>query len=244
MHHLSSDAPIFVGVIDSGWDRTIPESAVGTGVAIVSATNDFAISWSLDDRDRLGHGTAVTDIILQHAPGVRIIPIRVFGSRLETSPQILIAALNWAVAQGIRLVNLSLGTERHDVLPGLYRTCELARRAGTIVVASAGPHEGHSIPAIFDPVIGVAASSTLDPPFHIRYRAGSALECEARGIHHARGLKGVRQTVRGSSFAAPLVTAYVARVLQRRPDTSLESIRQSLREEPHSMARVIIENDN
>jgi hypothetical protein len=112
---------VTVGVIDSGWDRSIDDPRVRTGVGFVGAGDELAVCRSADDQDRIGHGTAAADIVLQVAPGATVVPLRVFGRELETSPAVIIAALDWAVAHGIGAVNLSLGTARADAVAPLYR---------------------------------------------------------------------------------------------------------------------------
>jgi subtilisin family serine protease len=183
-----------------------------------------------DDHDRIGHGTGCADLVLQVAPEARIIPIRVFGTRLETAPAAVIAAIDWAVAERIPIINLSLYTFRTDFLAALYRSCELARRAGSIVVAAEGKGRGvESFPSAFEPVIGVRAG-TLEDRFGIDVAGEEGLDFKANGIHQARGLGGAERKFGGSSFAAPVVTGHIARILERHPDASLGEVREGLRE--------------
>jgi subtilisin family serine protease len=219
---------IRVAVVDSGWDRSIADARIDPGVGLIDdASADFSAAWSDDDRDRNGHGTACADIILQVAPAARIVPVRVFSSRLETSPGLLIAAIEWAVSQRIPVINLSLGTERADVLAASYVACDAARRAGTIIVAAAGANPGHSFPAIFDHVIGVAAAALADR-FGILFRPDDALECAACGVQRARGLGGVERWFAGSSFATPVVSGVIANFLEQERGADLGDVRHML----------------
>ncbi|MFO0449443.1 MAG: S8 family serine peptidase [Pseudomonadota bacterium] len=223
-------APVRVGVVDSGWDWSIADARLETGVGLVSSAEGLPVlEWSANTQDQVGHGTGCSDVILQVAPEARIVPIRVFGETLETSPAILVEAIRWAVLHDLRLVNLSLGTVRSDTLGILYSVCEWARQRGTTIVAAAGARAEDTFPAIFEPVIGVA-SATTDERFAISFHADRALDCEARGVHFARGLGGVERMFVGSSFAAPVVTGHIARFLAARPRCTLADVRDRLAE--------------
>ena len=72
-----------IGVIDSGWDRHVLIPQIEQGVGFVDPLDELSVLKSEDDHDRIGHGTACTDLILRIAPEARIVPIRIFGHRLE-----------------------------------------------------------------------------------------------------------------------------------------------------------------
>ena len=60
--------------------------------------------------DGYGHGTAVADIILQIAPNVTILPIRVLDSTGNGDTATIAAAISYAVSAGAKVINLSLGS--------------------------------------------------------------------------------------------------------------------------------------
>jgi subtilisin family serine protease len=220
---------ICVAVIDSGWDRAIDEPRVRAGIGLVNPADELRLQRNDDDQDRIGHGTCCADLVLRVAPTATILPIKVFGSRLETSPHMLIAAIRLAADAGARVINLSLGTQRRDARDDLYAACEYARRRGAILVAAGvyGTRKG-GFPAAFDPVIGVGPAS-VDTPFAIRYHAGESLECGARVAgQRARSLGGFEVEVAGTSVAAPVVSGHVVRLLQEDPLLDLDGIRGRL----------------
>ena len=216
---------IVVGVIDSGWDRTIVEPRVLTGLAF----SGLPIRRISDDHDRHGHGTMCTNIILDATNECAVLPIRVFGTDLETSPDTLVEAISFAADRGLKLINLSLGTLRRDAARALYLACDAAVRRGVIIIAAARPGaDGWSYPAVFEPVIGVG-SAKLEDPMAIWYRPGDPIECGVRTSRRAtRGLRGFATVVDGTSFGAPLVTAMVARWLGDTPDLTVVSVRARL----------------
>ncbi|MDB4950862.1 MAG: serine protease [Gemmatimonadetes bacterium] len=217
-----------VAVIDSGWDRSLPEPRVLPGIGLASTADELALGRSDDDGDRNGHGTACADQILRMAPDARVLPARVFGAGLETSPSVLCEALRWAVEERVDVVNMSLGTTRDDTRDHLYVLCERARRQGTIVVAAGNNVGGWSYPAVFENAVGVDAGK-LDSPFTFRYRPDEAMECLAWGLEVPVLWLGGRRIPRsGTSFAAPHIAGIVALIRERHPGASLEDVRGML----------------
>lgn len=217
-----------VGVIDSGWDRSLRDPRVLPGIGLIDPQNELALGRTDDDGDRNGHGTACADQVMRIAPQVQTVPVRVFGQGLDTSPAVLYEALRWAVEQRLDVVNVSLGTSLEETLYPLYVLCERARRNGTIVVAAGHNVRDWSYPAIFENVIGVDAAE-LDSPFTYRYRPDEAMECLAWGIHvPVRWLGGRRVPRSGTSFAAPQISGIVALFRERYPNATLEDVRELL----------------
>jgi len=224
----ATGAGIRVAVIDSGWDRGMDEPRVLPGVGLVDPEDDFALARNDDDHDVLGHGTACADLILRIAPDARVIPVKVFGKVLETSPGTLHAALMWAIDAGVQVINVSLGTRLENTLHLLYAACEKARRAGIVVVAAGHNANDWSYPAIFENVIGVSAAR-FDSPYHFRYRPDEAMECQAWGVEQpVLWIGGQRLVKHGTSFAAPNVAGIVALILERHPGATLEEVREML----------------
>jgi subtilase family protein len=111
----------------------------------------------------------------------------------------------------------------------LYYACELARRQGMIIVAAAmeGDPSG-GFPAAFEPVIGVRAAQVSNR-YDIRYFAGQAHECGAQAVRQrGRGLGGIQREANGTSAAAPIVTGYIARLLEKEPGLDLDAVRVHL----------------
>jgi subtilisin family serine protease len=216
----------FVCVVDSGWDWSISDSRVAAGIGILLSEEGRPLLHHNTD-DAIGHGTAVADLVLQVAPGVKVVPVRVFHRRLETSPRVIARAIDWAIEFRAKIINLSLGTDSPDALHVLYGACQRAREEGCIVVA-AGDRAAMSYPAIFDPVIGVR-SIAHHRRFAVLYEAGAALEVGARGANQlARGLGGAVRSHDGSSFAAAIVSGCIARLVDQFGDLGLDDVRELL----------------
>jgi len=217
---------IRIAVIDSGRDATWNDPRILPGIGFSDSENGFAFLRSQDDRDRIGHGTACTDIILGMAPRVEILPLRVFGSRLETSPEVIVAALDQAIEERVSIVNLSLGSLLDRALRPLYRACERARSEGLLVVSAIHLGEGWSYPAVFENTVGVAAGRFASI-FDYEYSSGEGAECRAQGERRVRW-QGKRRRLFGSSFAAPHISALIALFLECFPGSDLEQARELL----------------
>lgn len=217
-----------VAVVDSGWDRTLHDDRVLPGAGFVDPEDDFGMARNDDDHDVLGHGTACAALVLEVAPDARVIPVKVFGKVLETSPGTLHAALLWCIEEGVQVINVSLGTRLEGTLHPLYAACEKARRAGIIVVAAGHNANDWSYPAIFENVIGVSAGR-FESPFHFHYRPEHAMECQAWGVEQpVTWIGGARVVKHGTSFAAPNVAGIVALILERHPGATIEEVREML----------------
>ena len=171
-----------VAVIDSGRDPEWSDPRIQPGIGLVDPSSQLELARSDDDHDRIGHGTACCDILLSMAPGITIVPIRVFGDRLETSPELIVAALDWAAEQRAKIVNLSLGTHLKSALEPLYLACERARERGVLVVSAVSMSQGWSYPAIFDNVLSVQAGS-----FAFASRPRFALRKSSPAGAHSKG---------------------------------------------------------
>ena len=218
-----------VGVVGSGFDRSIADPRVLPGVSFVDPADDLGVRRSDDDHDRIGQGTACAGLVLRAAPDARVVPIRIFGGGLTTSTSVLLAALEWATKQRLGVVVVAAGTSEPEALRPLYAACERARRGGVIIVAGESPETPEGYPSVFENVIGVAAGR-FPSPFLYRYRPDEASECEAWGEGVPVRGPGERPAARRSTgYAAAALAGIVALLLERRPGATLEQVRESLR---------------
>ncbi len=220
---------IKIAVIDSGCDKFIAnDSRIGKGISFISDKEGFIFEKNDDYFDKLGHGTACIDIILQIATAAEILPIKVFNSRLETSIEIIVAAINYAIDYGVDLINLSLGTKLSEALYPMYVVCEKAKQKNIIIVSANGNLDNNSYPAIFENVISVSSTHT-ENKFDFLYNSGDAVECLADGFSkNALGLNGRRQALGGNSFASPIICGIIALLMEKSVHQGIDSIREEL----------------
>jgi serine protease len=151
---------VIVAVIDTGVSALpdMPADRLLPGRSFVPGA-----STSADDN---GHGTHVAGTIAQAtnngvgaagiAPNARILPLKVLGASGMGRTDWIAAAIDEAVDQGAKVINLSLGGGHSDVI---VNAVEKARKAGVVVVAAAGNtgRQGIGSPADAPAAIAVTA---------------------------------------------------------------------------------------
>jgi len=168
-------APVKVAVIDSGVDGSHPDL-----VGRIAAARSFVGGSPYDDT--IGHGTFVAGEIAANptngtgiaglAFNARLVVAKVVTADGQVSLSAEVAAIRWAVAEGARVINLSLGGVRDPLDPSLdtysaieQAAVEYAYSKGAVVVAAVGngtespaePWNYAAYPAALPHVIGVSA---------------------------------------------------------------------------------------
>jgi subtilisin family serine protease len=225
-------AGIRVAVIDSGVDHDHPAAA---GPHLDGAV----LSWNREEQevvlvegpheDLYGHGTACAAIIRRSAPQCEIVSVRVLGERLSGKGEVFAAGLRWAIESGARVVNLSLSTNRFDLLGEFHQIADEAAHAGAVLVAAMNNVPAPSYPSEFSSVISVAASSGQDP-FEIFANPTPPADFGAPGIDvDVAWLGGATMTMTGNSFATPHIAGLAARVLSKHPGLTPYQLKAVLR---------------
>lgn len=162
-----------------------------------------------------GHGTAVASLIVGSdgrfqgaARGASLLVADVYGGDPTEGSALTIArALGWLTARGVRVINISLVGPPN---PLLERAVAAANARGILVVAAVGNDGPAAPPAYPASYPGVVAVTGVDLHDRALPEAGKALHLDfaAPGSEMAAALPGSGYAaVRGTSFAAPLVTA-------------------------------------
>jgi subtilisin family serine protease len=201
---------IRVAIVDSGVNAHHSHvHSVLTGVSLqVDAKG--TIQAGDDWQDRHGHGTAVAGAIRLFAPAADLLAINVVDTDGRSSAEQLVAAIDWAVTQGARIINLSLGTANPDHAGALQTAARQARAAGALVVAAAPANGQPMWPAVLPEVIGVKADARVAPD-GVGLVPGTLPAWRAYG--QPRPLPGPVQgrNFKGSSFAAARISGLLAR---------------------------------
>jgi subtilisin family serine protease len=163
-------------------------------------------------QDLLGHGTAVTAAIQERAPCATIVPVRIFARHLRSTPLALAAAIDWAVAAGVDLINLSLGSLNMAHRELFTSSVQRASQAGVVVIAARSAEGLPCLPGVLAQVIGVELD--WDCP-RSRYRHDAGSERVFRTAGYPRPIEGVppRRNLHGISFAVAAMTGFSAHAL-------------------------------
>ena len=217
-----------VAIVDSGVDPCHPRiGAIQSSIALSHSTDDIAICQN-DFTDPAGHGTACAGIVRRLAPEARIYSIRILDSSFHGDGRSIISAIQWAITQGVNIINLSLGTTDGACRSRLDDVCNQAADAGIILV-SADHNEGTpSYPAHLPTVIGVGGTPTRGNYEYACY-PGNNIECLTRADQQRLCWTGGRDILmNGTSFAAPRISSIIALILQKHPGANLDKVRAIL----------------
>jgi len=171
-----------------------------------------------------GHGTAVAGLVVQVAPSVKIMPLRVLDAQGRGDTDDIFLAIYHAIDKGADIINLSLGSKADSVL--LIDAINFAYSRGVAVIASVG-NEGevrHLFPAKFSPSFpNLLAVGSLSRTEHLSLFSNfdeQALSTKKHVYTYGEGLYTIYPNASsvyatGTSFAAPLVSGTVALGLAR-----------------------------
>jgi subtilisin family serine protease len=227
-HRLARGNRVLIAVIDSEVDASHPDLA-GAIAGNFEAAGD-------GERPH-PHGTGMAGAIaarknmLGTAPAVQLLTVRAFSPRAgsaEGTTYNIIKGLDWAAAQGARVVNMSFAGPSD---PRLREALAKANARGMVLVAAAG-NAGPGSPPLFpaaDPnVIAVTATNADDKLFTGANR-GNYIAVAAPGVDIlAPAPEGAHQFTTGTSVAAAEVSGVAALLLERNPSLTPAEVRKIL----------------
>ena len=207
--------PVKVGIIDTGISNNHPDLSANVkgGVNTINSRK----SWNDDN----GHGSHVAGIVaaLNNTTGVvgvgpkaDLYAIKVLNAAGSGYLSDVIEGIQWAVANRMQVVNMSLGTDSD--IQSFHDAVIAAKNADVVVVAAAGNSGGSVIfPAAFPEAIAVSATDQNNIIASWSSR-GPEVDLAAPGVSIYSTYKGTGYaTLSGTSMAAPHVAGSAALVL-------------------------------
>lgn len=181
------------------------------------------------------HGTAIASL-MRRAGVTNIVSADVYGrSPAGGNALAIVRALDWIAGERVAVISISLVGPRN---PLMERAVTAIAKRGVIITAAVG-NDGRAappaFPASYPPVIAVTG---VDGRNRALIEAGRALHLDyaAPGADmKALDGRGVEHSVRGTSFAAPLVAARAAAALDRGEGSG--SVRAALDVEGRDLGR-------
>jgi subtilisin family serine protease len=165
------------------------------------------------------------------APRVGLLTVRAFSSKANSAEGTtfnIIKGLDWAAAQGARVVNMSFAGPPD---PRLRDALQKAYQKGMVLIAAAGnagPRSPPLFPAADPNVIAVTATDPDDAIFSGANR-GDHIAVAAPGVDIlAPAPDGTYQFTTGTSVAAAEVSGVVALLIERNPGLTPADVRRIL----------------
>lgn len=212
-----------LGMVDTGVDLAHP-ALQGQSVTSRIITDDGVASDP-------GHGTAVASLLVGNGasgfpgllPAASLYAADTFESvagRPRTSAEFLAAGLDWLAEQPVDVINASVAGPANRVV---LRVIERLQALSIPLVAAAGnggPAAAPAYPAAYPGPLAVTAVDGRLFPYRQANR-GDYVSLAAPGVEiWVPGVDGTGQHQRGTSFAAPFVTAAVAAARARAPEAT------------------------
>lgn len=229
VHRVATGKGITIAVIDSEIDNAHPEF----GQAIAERFDAVG----KPDRPHT-HGTGMAGAIVAQsrligvAPGARTLAVHAFATGTQQSPQAttqaIIAGLEWALAKGARVINMSFAGP-YD--PMLALALKRASEKGAVLIAAvgnAGPKSPPLYPGADPRVIGVTAVDESDQLYK-GANIGAQVAVAAPGVDvMVPAPADAYQLTTGTSVAAAHVSGVAALLLEKHPEADAQTILEVL----------------
>jgi subtilisin family serine protease len=233
---ISEGSPtVTVAVVDTGAAHAHPDLA-----ANLLPGYDFIKKQDVAEDDNK-HGTHCAGIIaalhngtgtVGVAPNVKILPLKFLDSTGSGDTAGAIAAIDYAVAHGVKVISNSWGGGDKSQL--LQDSIAKAVAAGIFVVASAGNDASNndsspSYPASYPGVISVASSDESDALSSFSNFGQTGVWIAAPGSNiYSTVLNGKYENLSGTSMAGPQVAGAIALAVSVKPNLTVDQARQAL----------------
>jgi subtilisin family serine protease len=233
---------VLVATIDTGVDMT-HEDLIGN-LDTKDALNLVERNSPVDDD--FGHGTHVAGIIAavgNNNTGVigvafrtHVLPIRVLGVDGTGSSYDTVAAIEYAVSHGAKVINMSLGSPDHSSIEA--EAVKAAIAAGVVLVAASGNEatDGNyqEYPASYTGVVGVAAvgpdlkrATFSNYNSHVTVAAPGVDILSTIPMRMSQDRSKAYGYLSGTSMATPMVSGVAALIISQHPTwTSAQVTRQ------------------
>ena len=227
---------VSVAVLDTGIVTRHPDL-----IQNIKGTANFSTS-KMDVEDQNGHGTHVAGIIaavdnsvgmIGVAPEAKIYAAKVLNDNGSGGMHNIVQGIRWAVAQGVDVINLSLGTQRQPS-SDLHEAVKEATRQGVVIIAAAG-NENSTVgwPARYPETICVAAVDKTDGRASFSNKgienviAAPGVDILSTYLHNDYAeLSGTSMACPIIAGAAALYISYIKKTEYRKP--SVEEVYQAL----------------
>ncbi|PWB54667.1 MAG: serine protease [Anaerolineales bacterium] len=219
----STGQGVKVAIVDTGveYDHPALSDMVCGGVIIEwdeSVQDKIRHIPDLKPSDVAGHGTACAAIIHSIAPQALLYSVRVLGTNMNGRAYQFAAGVDWAMENGMDVVNLSLSTSKKDYFALFHSLSDEAYFKNVMLVSAASNFDEPSMPSLYSSVFSVASHAGKDP-FTYYYNPTPPVEFGAPGIDLRVAWKDHSYVLStGNSFAAPHIAGIITLIRAKHPE--------------------------
>lgn len=225
---------ITVAIIDDG---------IGVGlydtdniVNSIEITSDLIVE-NVDKHNlfNASHGTICAAIVKKYYPSAVLTSIKVLNDKShKCMMKQLIKAIEWCIDNDIQVVNLSLGSIDYRDFKIMRETINRAYSRGLIIVAACNNKDIFTYPASFANVIGVKCckvNALQEGEYVFNLYPIDGIEITCCSEHALLKNDGdLEITKRCNSYAAPMITAEVCKIINKFPNITLKEIKRKIYE--------------
>ena len=196
------------------------DAPVGEGITVAlldSGVQSYPVQAAVDfvgEKDYASHGDEMAEVLLENAPAVSLLDVRVLNAEGVGNHSDVAEGIRWATEHGAQIIVMSFaGLENSRILK---EAVEYAAEMGVVMVAAAGNDMKNTatFPAAYSQVLSVGA---LDAQGQISLGSNSGAYVDLYVV--AEG---------GTSHAAQVVAASIAKLMQERPEATSTEIYNEL----------------
>jgi subtilisin family serine protease len=234
---------ILIGIIDTAIDPSHPDLK-GAVLASFDALPDQPVS-------NRRHGTAVAGLIAGRsmikgiAPQAKLLVARAFdnnappssNTRASATSYQLLAALDWTISKGARIINMSFAGPRNNLMSKALARAALKKVLLIAAAGNNGPRAPAAYPAAEQSVLAVTATD-IDNRIYRQANVGQYVFVAAPGVDvlAAAPGKGV-DLVSGTSFAAPFLTGLAALMLEQNKTLTPHDFARRIEQTSHDLGQ-------
>lgn len=195
-----------IAIIDTGINSNIVDVEQrlfvnGTGICEVCESGITSQNFS--------HGTQCALIIKKFYPESSLVSIEILNYDNTGSVEKLQPALEWCFQNQVYVVNLSLGTTNFGDRSAMLPMVNDYANKGMIIIAATSNSGYLTYPASFSNVIGIGSRDVMGQKHFDRINLG--IDVKASAAHTLNIGEEVITTPQSNSFAAPYITALLAK---------------------------------
>lgn len=180
----------------------------------------------------ISHGTLCAAIVLHYNNHVKISSVKVLNENLKGHASRLYVALKWCLDHDVDVASISLGSTLLREKSQMQKVINHVVQDGLIIVC-ASHNDGYiTYPASFSNVLSVRcdrANSLSRGEYILHPRFVDGIDCTAFARHELNFVRSGAITCSNSnSYAAPMITAHVSRILKNITSPSIDMVKEEL----------------